>query len=202
MLETNETIKNPKLLGAARRVGTVLNSRFGLWGLGVISFIESALPIPIITDPFLIACIVANKTTALRAVVVTTLASVLGGVVAYFVAVGFFEVVLVPYLGSATQEVILSTAAQFEGGAFLLTLIGAVTPIPYTFVALAAGLVQAPLSVFVVASLLGRGFRYGFEGFLFYHVGERAKVLIKKEIGISSLIAVVLVVLYLFFKFG
>jgi len=66
---------------AAVQAGGLLRSQYGLWALAGISFIESALPVPIITDPFLIAYILADKKSVYKGVVVTLVASILGGVV-------------------------------------------------------------------------------------------------------------------------
>ncbi len=189
------------MVSAVERTGSILRSRYGIWGLAAISFIEAALIVPIITDPFLIAYILSNKKHTIRAILVTIFASVLGGVVAYLVAVGFFEVLLSPYISEVTRNSILTTASNFKEGAFLLTVIGAITPFPYTFVALAAGMVQSGLFLFIIASILGRGFRYATEGFLTYRFGENAVRMVRKQIVIISIICVVAIAVYVFIKF-
>jgi len=192
---------NKHMVSAVERTGSILRSRYGIWGLAAISFIEAALIVPIITDPFLIAYILSNKKHTIRAILVTIFASVLGGVVAYLVAVGFFEVLLSPYISEVTRNSILTTASNFKEGAFLLTVIGAITPFPYTFVALAAGMVQSGLFLFIIASILGRGFRYATEGFLTYRFGENAVRMVRKQIVIISIICVVAIAVYVFIKF-
>lgn len=191
---------NEQMVAAAETAGNTLRSKYGIWGLALISFIESALLVPIITDPFLIAYILANKRNAFRAIAITTLASVIGGVAAYFIAVGFFEVVVTPYIEAATEERIHSFASGFEEGAFLLTLTGALTPLPYTIVAMAAGLVQANFMLFILASLLGRSFRYTVEGVLVYKFGEPALKIVKKQIVVTTIISVALIAAYVLYK--
>lgn len=185
----------------ARKTAKPLRSRYGIWGLGMISFVESALIVPIITDPFMIAYIMANRRDTLRAIAVTTLSSVIGGVVAYFIAVGFFEVVVAPYVSDATEAQVHEIASEFEEGAFILSLTGALTPFPYTFVAIAAGLVKANLLFFILGSLVGRVFRYGFEGWLVYKFGEPALRIVKKQIVATSILCALLIVLYILYKF-
>lgn len=192
---------NEKMTDVARKTAKPLRSRYGIWGLSMISFIESALPVPIITDPFLIAYIIANKRHTLRAIVVTVLSSVAGGIVAYFIAVGFFEVVVAPYVSSETELKVHEIASEFEEGAFILSFTGALTPFPYTIVAVAAGLVKANLLFFILGSIVGRVFRYGFEGWVVYRFGERAMRLVKKQILATSVLCAVLVVLYVLYKF-
>ena len=191
---------NKKMTDAAEKTGNVLRSRYGLSGIAIISFIESALPVPIITDPFLIAYILADKSKAVKAVVVTTLASVAGGAAAYLIAVGLFEVFFSQLIPPDTVDAILAMAAKFEEGAFLLTITGAVTPFPYTFVAIAAGLVKTGFLMFIIASIIGRGFRYSVEGFLAYKYGEKAVTIIRKQIVLFSVLCVIAIGLYVLIK--
>lgn len=192
---------NEKMTEAAHKAAKPLRSRYGIWGLATISFIESALVVPLITDPFLIAYIIANKKEVWRGILVTTLSSVLGGVVAYFIAVGFFEVVVTPFINAETQAQVHEIAGEFEEGVFILTLTGAVTPFPYTLVAVAAGLIEASLFLFILASLIGRAFRYGVEGWLVYKFGEPALKIVKKQIVATSILFTLLIALYILYKF-
>jgi len=190
-----------QIKAAAQDTGERIRTRYGIWGLGIISFIESALLVPIITDPFLIAYILANKRDTFRAILVTTLASIIGGIAAYFVAVGFFEVVVSSYIDERTKDRVHEMASGFEEGAFILTFTGALTPIPYTLVAMSAGLVKANFLFFILASLLGRALRYGFEGILVYRFGEPALRIVKKQIVATTILCVIAIVLYVVYKF-
>lgn len=192
---------NEEMTSVAQKAAKPLRSRYGIWGLATISFVESALIVPIITDPFLIAYIIANKRDTLRAIIVAIVSSVVGGVVAYLIAVGFFEVVVSPYISSETRSELFAVASEFEEGAFILSLTGALTPFPYTFVAIAAGLVKANLLFFILGSAVGRIFRYGFEGWLVYKFGEPALKIVKKQIVATSVLCALLIVLYLVYKF-
>jgi len=174
-------------------------SPYGLWGLGFISFIESALMVPIITDPFLVAYIIAHKKKAIVGVVFTTLASVLGGITAYVFAVGFFDM-MAPFLSTGHIEQVYSFAERFQEGTFILTLLGAITPVPYTLVALAAGFVHGNFILFVLATVIGRGLRYVLVGYLTYYFGERGMVLIKKNLFWTSIILFAAVATYILIK--
>lgn len=196
----SESLKK-QITVAAQDTGERIRSRYGIWGLGIISFIESALLVPIITDPFLIAYILANRKDTFRAILVTTLASVAGGVAAYFIAVGFFEVVVSPYITEQTEMHIHEIASGFEEGAFILTFTGAITPVPYTLIAMAAGIVQAHFLLFIIASFLGRGVRYAFEGILVYRFGEPAMKIVKKQIVVTTILCAAAIVLYILYKF-
>ena len=167
---------------AAKRTGNALRSSYSLWGLAALSFIESALVIPIITDPFLVAYILANRTRAFVAVLVTTVTSVIGGIVAYVLAVAFYEFIAAYYLVGQNADVFFSIIHAFKDNTFVLTLVGALTPIPYTIVALVIGFSKGSLVLFILASMIGRGARYAVIGFFTYRFGEDALRFAQKRI--------------------
>lgn len=194
------TVVDEQIVSAAKQAGGIFRSRFGLWLLGMISFVESALVVPLVTDPFLVAYILANKQRALAGTVVTVASSVLGGAVAYATAVALFEFVSYRFLTTEQLLEFYLIAEGFNEGAFVLTFLGAVTPIPYTLVALAAGFVKASFVAFVVASIVGRGFRYGLVGYLTYRYGDQALERARRNVTAATVVLIVLGSVYLFFK--
>lgn len=153
--------------------GGMFRSRYGTALLVTVSFLESALPVPILTDPFLVAYILANRTKAVVGFVATTISSVVGGAAAYFTARYFFEFILslvAPELVSEVHSMSLSA----DESTVLVTLVGALTPIPYTLTAWAVGLVEGSLLLFLVASTFGRGLRYAIVAYGAYRFGEFA----------------------------
>ena len=144
------------------------------WTLALLSFGESVF-LPIITDPFLVAIILADRARWIRYTVITILSSVVGGVTAYYLGALFFDVV-----GTWLLEV-LALASTFDDvteqlieAGFWFVFLGAVTPIPYKIVALASGFVLVPIWVFIVASLIGRTIRFAITGYLSYMFGPAA----------------------------
>jgi len=173
-----------------------LQSRFGLWILGLISFAESAFLLPIITDPFMMVYIIANQTRYIRAIVVTTATSVLGGVAAYVMAY-YFSATILSWFSSDTLVEFTELSIRFQEETFVLTILGAITPIPYTLVGLAAGFVEGSLLVFILASVLGRALRYGVVGYLTHIFGPFAVKHIKKHLTWLSIVTAVIVLAYL-----
>ena len=184
----------------AQQAGSLLRSRYALWILASISFVESALPVPFITDPFLIAYIIADRKVAYKAVLVTLFASVLGGVCAYILAFSFYEFIANNYLSGITGEQFTSIIEKLREGTFIMTILGAVTPIPYTLVAYGVGFIKGSLFLFILASILGRGFRYALVGFLTYIFGQRAVDLIRKKLISISVFIIVIAIIYFVFK--
>lgn len=181
---------------AARTGGAFFKTKYGSWLLGGISFLESALPLPLLTDPFLSAYILADKSRVAFGVFITTITSIAGGVAAYLMAAGFYSVLTNTVLTGATLEEFHSIATILQDSVFWFTLAGAFTPVPYTLVGLAAGFVEANILLFILASVIGRGTRYAIVGYLTYHFGEQALQIARQRILLTSIVGFVLVVVY------
>lgn len=181
-----KTVLETQVEEAAVQAGGLLRSRFGLWVLAGISFVESALLVPIITDPFLVAYILANRSSAYKGVIVTLVSSVAGGIFAYAIAFLFYEYIAANYLQGSVGEQFNTIVAAFNDGVFWVTLAGAITPIPYTLVALGAGFLKANIFLFLLASLLGRGARYLFVGYLTHRFGGRALAIARRNLILVS----------------
>ncbi len=182
------------------RAQTLMESRSGLLVVGLISFVESALPIPIITDPFMVAAILANRSRAGLIVVVTLLTSILGGVVALFLARYFFGFLESMMTAGIQEQFVILTATMDTSNTLLVTLVGAVTPIPYTMTAWVVGITQGSIVWFLIGSLVGRGFRYSVVGLCTYWFGPRALTYARRSLGVTSVVFAVLVVLYVWLK--
>lgn len=184
------------LLALTTQVSALLRLRYGLWILGIISFVESAVLLPIVTDPFLVAYILAQRQRALAAIIVSTLTSVLGGFIAYITA-AFFIDLLVPLLTPETLVTFYTMEAQFASGAFVLAFLGAITPVPFTLVALAAGALNGSLLLFLCGAFVGRGLRYSVVGYLTYQYGLAAAAIVKRNITSITIVTIIFFVLYL-----
>ncbi len=174
----------------------VLRGRSGVVTVGIVSFVESGLPFPILTDPFFIAAIMLHRENVVRLWLVTTITSVLGGLFAYWTAT-LFLTALLAWLPTDTvvefQQIVESTD---QSSAFMLTLIGAVTPVPYTLAAYAVAALQGGIVPFITASLLGRAGRYLVVGYSVYRFGPLAMQYIRKYIGLISFVLVAAVLAY------
>jgi membrane protein YqaA with SNARE-associated domain len=191
-----ETALGSQTVGQARQV---VSGKAGLYVLSIISFVESALPIPLITDPFLVAAILADRANAARLVIYTTVASVVGGLLAYLAVYYFFDAVLLWMTPQMVTE-FQSLTEGAEGGIFMITILGAITPIPYTLVAFVVGALKGSLLLFLLASVLGRGVRYIVVGYCSYRFGPLALRYITKYIRWLSIGLLLLAALYFILK--
>ncbi len=129
-------------------------------GLGVLAFIES-LFVPVIVDPFLVAAVAVHRGSWVRYAVVSATFSVAGATCAYFIGMYAWDIwgeaILAWTKGDAAFARI---AAMLDRGAFIFTMIGAVTPVPYKLTALAGGVFRIDFGAFLLASVIGRFGRY------------------------------------------
>lgn len=181
------------------RAKKTLQARSGLMVLSAISFFESALPVPILTDPFLIAAILVDKKNTVKLVLATTLASAAGGVAALLIAAFFFD--SISSLMSPSMMAEFSKISESNSsGTFVLTLMGAFTPIPYTIVAWVVAVLKGSVFTFIIASIIGRGSRYALVGFCVYKFGPAALSYAKRYIGLTSIVVVLLAAIVFWLK--
>lgn len=180
----------------ASRAQQLMQSKSGTALLGMISFFESFLPIPIVTDPFLAAAIMVDRKKTLFFILWTTAFSVVGGFFAYLSALFFRDLLLV----TLTPNMLNALQSFIEGNSqdtFVLTILGAVTPVPYTIIAYAIALTHGNPMVFILGSIVGRLFRYGIVGWCTYKFGPLALAYAKRSILITSVIIFAAVALYI-----
>lgn len=182
----------------AKKAQVLMRSKFGVTILALISFAESLLPLPIITDPFLAAAILVNRAKVRRLIFITTASSVLGGFFAFLMALFFREILL----STLSPEMVLTLQDFVVDGqnTFFLTIVGAVTPVPYTIIAWAVALTDGNPLMFILGSIVGRTFRYGLVGWCTVKFGPAALAYAKKSILLSSLAIFIFIALYVWIK--
>ncbi len=168
--------------------------------LGLISFTESVC-LPVITDPFLVAIILADRSRWLLYTSITIITSVLGGVLAYFLGMLFFDVFGVWMLDTfSLHEAFAAAQVQLSEAGFWFVFIGALTPIPYKLVALASGFGALSIVVFVIASIFGRTMRFFLTGYLSYAFGPLALQMFRQRSNLLLIIIIGIGVLYTLYK--
>ncbi|MCD8494782.1 MAG: VTT domain-containing protein [Candidatus Pacebacteria bacterium] len=145
--------------------------------LGIFSFFES-LVLPVPTDVFLAPMIVVRPRAWVRLALITTITSVIGGLAAYGIGLWFYETIGVVIIGEyGIEENFITLKALLDRNSFTAIIIAAITIIPYSAVALIAGLLSMNVWVFIIASIIGRGLRYFVEGYVVSRVGRPAVML-------------------------
>jgi membrane protein YqaA with SNARE-associated domain len=135
-------------------------SRQAMRALAVVSFLESSF-FPIPPDVMIVPMVLARPLEAWRIALVATAASVLGGLLGYFIGYALLETLgeWIIHLYGLADKVAEYQAAYNEWGLWII-LIKGLTPIPYKLVTIASGMAHFSLGVFIVASILTRGARF------------------------------------------
>ncbi|MEM9336712.1 MAG: VTT domain-containing protein [Patescibacteria group bacterium] len=174
-----------------------LRSKYAEWILAGIAFSESMFA-PILIDPFLVALIIAQRELWKRYILVSVIASVIGGIAGYLVGIYFFDLIGNSMLQTFGLEQRFNSVAEgINQSDFVFVLLGAFTPIPYKLVALASGFLQINIVTFIIASIFGRFFRLGLVGFAAYAVGPKALPVMQRNLHLIAAIAAVLFAIYI-----
>ena len=144
--------------------------------LAFISFIESSF-FPVPPDVMIIPMVIAKKSDFLKIFLITTIFSVLGGILGYFIGAFFFDLGMqvVTFYGYENKLIILKNnlinSEGFYAWLSILFLAG-FTPLPYKVFTIASGLIGFNILVFIVISLISRGLRFFIVSYLSYKFGN------------------------------
>ena len=161
------------------------------------SFVESIF-FPIPTDVFLIPFILSNKKSFHRLVILTTIFSVLGGLVAYLIGLWFWSNLsptFYEYYPSYVDKINYFNQ-RFESLGLLLIVIGGFSPFPYKITCLGSGIIGGNVFLFLIFSFLSRGLRFYIVSYLFNKYGNLAKDLVSKYINFITLIILILGIIF------
>jgi len=167
------------------------HSTAALFGL---SFAESSF-FPIPPDVLQIALTLERRDRAFFYATVSTVASVLGGMLGYLIGFAFWHAVSGFFFSYVfKEEVFTKVQGLYQQYDFWCVFIAAFTPIPYKVFTIAGGVFEIGFPMFVLASIVGRGARFFIVAGLLWKFGEPMKAFIEKYFNLLSfLFAVVLI---------
>jgi membrane protein YqaA with SNARE-associated domain len=152
--------------------------------LAGVSFVESSV-FPIPPDVMLIPMVLSKPLKAWEYAVITTIASIFGGILGYVLGLCAFELIGEPMLQAfGYQQAYLKVVKWFEHYGFLAVFIAGFTPIPYKLFTIAAGASQMSLLPFIIASIFGRTIRFFVVVWVIKGLGKRLEPLIIEYIDI------------------
>ena len=171
------------------------NNPRAIWLLGFVSFIE-AIFFPIPPDVLLIPMILANIKRAWLYAFVTTITSVIGGLVGYAIGYLAYEQIAEPLLLSLGKQAAMNLfSISINENGFLIVLTAGISPIPFKVVSVMSGFTQMPVFVFLLSALLGRATRFFVVATLLKYYGETIKSFIETYLGWLFLFFIALIVL-------
>lgn len=171
---------------------SLANSPNAMWALAIIAFLESSV-FPIPPDILMIPMILARPSRAFLIAGVALLASVLGGLMGYFIGAGLFESVGQPVLNFYGKG---DAAAEFnqrfnEWGVWAV-LIAGVTPFPYKVITIMSGWTGLNLWVFIFSSVIARGLRFFIVAGLLWKFGTPIRDFIERRLGLMFTLFIIL----------
>lgn len=160
----------------------LVNYLLSLGGFGIFlaAFLDSSvLSLPVINDFLVIRYSISAPARMPFYALLATLGSLAGSLLLYFLAKKGGEAMFRKHAGHRAERI----REWVDRNDFLSIAIPSVLPPPMPFKAfvLAAGVFQMKLRTFVVALLLGRGFRYVAEGVLAVKYGEDTLRLLREN---------------------
>ena len=174
-----------------------------IW-LAVIAVIESSFFL-IPADVLFLPMALARPQKAYRLAFIATAASVIGGILGYFLGMFLFEALAKPVLsafGELQKFEQLKSCAGNQTLVVLLLTSGLAHIPPIKIVTILAGVVQINFVFFVVACIVARGARFFALAWALRRWGEAIKHFIENRLGlIAGLIAAIVIMLYLIIKF-
>ena len=171
------------------------NNPRAIWLLGFVSFIE-AIFFPIPPDVLLIPMILANIKRAWLYAFVTTITSVIGGLVGYAIGYLAYEQIAEPLLLSLGKQAAMNLfSSSINENGFLIVLTAGISPIPFKVVSVMSGFTQMPVFVFLLSALLGRATRFFVVATLLKYYGEAIKSFIETYLGWLFLVFIAFIVL-------
>ena len=168
--------------------------RHASYYLAGLSFAESSF-FPIPPDVMLAPMTLAKPERAWQFALVTTVASVLGGVAGYLIGMFAFELVE-PLLHSAGYwDRYLATREWFAVWGVWVVFLAGFSPIPYKIFTITAGVIGMVFVPFIVASFVGRGARFFLVAWLMRIGGAKMERILKQYIDRIGWLLVAVVVL-------
>jgi membrane protein YqaA with SNARE-associated domain len=164
------------------------------YALAVVSFSESSF-FPVPPDVMLVPMMLARPDKAWFYALICTVASVLGGILGYFIGLGLYDSIgawLFQLYGLA-EGAETFRHAYAEYGHWVILLKG-LTPIPYKLVTITSGFAGYHLGWFIVLSILTRGARFLIIALLMSKFGPRIKSIIDNHFNLVATLAIVSIV--------
>lgn len=150
-----------------------------LFGL---SFAESSF-FPVPPDVLLAAMCFSRPRRWVRYAFWCSVASVLGGILGYYLGWALWDSVGRPIVEFYRGEAVMATVEHWYNElGFLGVLVAAVTPIPYKVFTIASGWFHFDFGLFVLASAIGRPFRFFLVAGLIRAFGERIRPFLESRL--------------------
>ncbi|MXW47901.1 MAG: DedA family protein [Gammaproteobacteria bacterium] len=162
--------------------------------LAGVSFTEAVL-VPIPPDMLLIPMALAKKSHAWRFAFLTTLSSVLGGLVGYLIGMFLYDSVGRSVIEFYALDGYFSSMAEWYADyGIWIVLVSGFLPIPYKVFTIASGVFAMAVIPFLVGSIIGRATRFYAVSAICYLLGDAVYKIMKRYTGPAMVVLSLLLV--------
>ena len=144
--------------------------------LALVSFVEcSFFPIP--PDMMVIPMVISKKSDFKKIFLISTIFSVLGGLLGYFIGAFFFDLgmQIMTFYGYEEKLINLKNSLIESDGFYAwlgILFLAGFTPLPYKVFTIASGLIGFNILTFFFISIISRGLRFYLVSYLSYKFGD------------------------------
>jgi membrane protein YqaA with SNARE-associated domain len=167
---------------------------YAIPALFILAFAESSF-FPVPPDVLLIALAISIPAGSFRYAFICSVGSVLGGMLGYAIGLFGYEAIGRPivelYHG---QDIMNMIKVQYDTYGFWGVLAAAITPIPYKVFTISSGFFQFSFLSFMIASIVGRSFRFFLVAGLIWKFGSPIRDFIDKYFNMLSYVFIVLLI--------
>ena len=144
--------------------------------LALVSFVESSF-FPVPPDVMVIPMVISKKNDYFKIFLITTVFSVLGGILGYFIGAFFFDVgmQIMNFYGYENKLTELKNNLISSEGFYAwlgILFLAGFTPLPYKVFTIASGLISFNILIFILISLISRGLRFFIVSYFSYKFGN------------------------------
>ena len=143
--------------------------------LAVVSFIESSF-FPIPPDVMVIPMVISKKNDFKKIFLITTIFSVMGGMLGYLIGASFFEFGsnILSFYSYEDELTSIKEGLTNNNGFYAwlgILFLAGFTPLPYKVFTITSGLIGFNFLAFILISLISRGMRFFIISYLSYKFG-------------------------------
>lgn len=172
---------------------------YGTPALFVLSLAESSF-FPIPPDVLQIALSISRPRRSFFYAAVSTVASVLGGILGWYIGYALWSLVgdfFYRYVPGVTPDNVQHVGKLYQENAFLAIFSAAFTPIPFKVFTIGAGVFHeyVSLQVLIVASILGRSARFFLVATSIFFFGPQVRHFLEKYFELATFLLLALMIL-------
>ncbi len=167
---------------------------YGPLALFSLALAESSI-FPLPPDPLLIALCLGAIKKSWRFALYTSLASIMGGMIGYFIGYSLWGLVdsfFFNYVPGFTESLFNRVMSNYHEYGFWYVFAAGFTPIPYKVFTIASGVFKLNFFLFFLASTISRSLRFFAVAALFRRFGPGIKIFIDKYFNLLALLFFIL----------